>query len=120
MGGAMASLTIDLPDGVMTALRRQPVERTAEPEDFVATAEEFVREMRLAAAAFWYSRYRLSQGMAAEVAGLPRAAFLDALAREKVEAVQITIEELKEEVEQDLRARGESHAAGLHIEGQAP
>jgi Uncharacterised protein family (UPF0175) len=41
----------------------------------------------------------ISQGKAAEIAGLNRADFLEALFRAKVPACQITVEELKEELE---------------------
>ncbi len=61
----MPTVTMDLPEDVFSALRRSP--------------DEFAREMRLAAAMLWYSRGMLSQGKAAEVAGLNRADFLKAL-----------------------------------------
>ena len=53
--------------------------------------------MRLAAAIHWYSRGLISQGKAAEIAGLDRARFLDELFRRKVPAIQVTLEELREE-----------------------
>ncbi len=65
--------------------------------------EEFAREMRLAAAIHWYSRGSISQSKAAEIAGVSRAAFLEALAREEVEACQVTTDELRREVELSAR-----------------
>jgi len=50
----------------------------------------------------------ISQGKGAEIAGLSRADFLDALFRAKVPACQVTIEELKEELESGQRLSGES------------
>ena len=70
----MQTISIDLPDTAFAALRKAP--------------DEFVREMRIAAAVKWYELGELSQGKAAEVAGLTRAAFIDALARFKVSPLQ--------------------------------
>ena len=61
------NVTIDLPRGILSALKQDP--------------DGFVQEMRLAAAIKWYEMERVSQAKAAEIAGLSRAEFLDALAR---------------------------------------
>jgi predicted HTH domain antitoxin len=90
----MATVTVEVPDGAFSALRRSP--------------EEFAREMRIAAAIQWYHQALISQGKAAEIAGLTRAEFLDALFRAKVPASQVTVEELKEELESWPRPSGES------------
>jgi predicted HTH domain antitoxin len=66
--------------------------------------EGFACEMRLAAAIQWYSRGSISQSRAAEIAGLDRTGFLRALGRAKVDAFQITDDELNEEVERGLEA----------------
>ena len=95
----MTTITIEVPDDVFPALRQSP--------------QEFAREMRLAAAIQWYSQGRISQGKAAEIAGLDRTAFLFGLAHARVDAMQIDAEELKEEVESDLQARRERIAAHL-------
>jgi hypothetical protein len=50
----------------------------------------------------------ISQGKVAEIAGLSRADFLDPLFRAKLPACQITIEELKEELESRQRVSGDS------------
>ena len=81
----MTTVTLQLPDGVFSALRRSP--------------DEFVKEMRLAAAVHWYSRGEISQEKAAEVAGLNRKGFLLALAREKVDAFLVDFDDLKRELE---------------------
>jgi predicted HTH domain antitoxin len=90
----MATVTVEVPDDAFAALRRSP--------------KEFAQEMRLAAAIQWYQQGLISQGRAAEIAGLSRVDFLDALFRAKVPACQITVEELKEELESWQRLADES------------
>lgn len=80
----MAEVVIDFPPTVFSALRRSP--------------EEFAQEMRLAAAIHWYSQGTVSQGKAAEIAGVSRVEFLEELHRRKVPAIQVTPEELDEEL----------------------
>ena len=81
----MATVTIELPDGAFSALRRSP--------------EEFVKEMRIAAAVQWYAQQQISQEKAAEIAGLSRTEFLDELFRRRVPASQVTLQELVQEIE---------------------
>ena len=83
----MPVVSIHLPAEVFSALRRSP--------------EEFAQEMRLAAAIHWYSRGEVSQEKAAAIAGLDRADFLAALAREEVDVFVVDLEELKREIERD-------------------
>lgn len=59
--------------------------------------EDFVREMRIAAAVKWYELEMISQGKAAEIAGLSRPDFHEALIRYKVSPFQITAAELQDE-----------------------
>lgn len=51
------------------------------------------REKRLQVAIALYDARLISQGSAAELAGLSRAAFIDALARANIPAAQYTAEE---------------------------
>lgn len=81
----MPILTLDLPAEVFSALRRSP--------------DEFVREMRLAAAMHWYSRGEMSQEKAATIAGLDRRDFLAALAREQLDVFHVDTGELRDEIE---------------------
>ena len=83
----MQTITINLPETAFAALHKAP--------------EEFVREMRVAAAVKWYELGELSQGKAAEVAGLTRSEFITALARFKVSPLQYGTEELAEELAGD-------------------
>ena len=69
--------------------------------------------MLQAAAIQWYSQGLISQGKAAEIAGLSRTDFLYSLARAKVDAFQINAEELREEVQRDLQSRRERLTAHL-------
>ena len=102
----MAAVTIDLPVETFSGLGETP--------------EGFVREMRLAAAIFWYARGEISQGNGAEIAGLSRRQFIQALSRAEVDAIQITEDELKEEAERDLQARRERLAADRPDSNRAP
>ena len=54
-----------------------------------------------AAAVHWYAQQQISQGKAAEIAGLCRAEFIDELFKRKIPACQVTIEELMEEIKDD-------------------
>ena len=73
----MPTITFDLPEGALSALRLSPT--------------EFVKEMRVAAALLWYSQGELSQSKAAEIAGTSRAEFIDELAHRRIPVVQRTL-----------------------------
>jgi predicted HTH domain antitoxin len=81
------TMTIDISPEIFSALRLSP--------------EEFVREMRIAAAIHWYSRGEVSQTKAAEIAGMERVEFIDELARQKVDGFVVDSESLKRELERD-------------------
>lgn len=76
----MQTIQVQLPEAVFSALRKSP--------------DDFVQEMRIAAAVKWYELGDVSQGKAAEIAGLTRADFITALSRYKVSVLQYTPEEL--------------------------
>ncbi|MDZ8108448.1 MAG: UPF0175 family protein [Nostoc sp. DedQUE12a] len=77
-------ISIELPNDVFSALRSNP--------------ETFVQEMRLAAAVKWYEVGMVSQSKAAEIAGVSRHQFLEALHRYHVSPFQVTPEELAQEL----------------------
>ena len=81
----MATITYEFGPNVFSALRMAP--------------EEFAREMRLAACVQWYAQGAISQGKAAEIAGLSRGEFLAELGRRRVSICQATDEELAEELD---------------------
>ncbi|MBE7485473.1 MAG: UPF0175 family protein [Polyangiaceae bacterium] len=80
----MIHISFELHEGTLASVRRDP--------------EAFTRELRLAAAIKWYEMRRVSQGRAAEIAGVSRAEFIDALGRHGVSPFQETEDELIESV----------------------
>lgn len=78
-------VTVEVPDEAMDALRTDP--------------RSFSEELRLAAAVKWFEMGRLSQGRAAEVAGLSLAAFLQALGHFGVSPFQYGAQEIIAEAE---------------------
>lgn len=77
-------MSFDLPRNIFSALRQEP--------------EQFLSEMRLAAAVKWYENRQISQSKAAEIAGISRAEFLAALVRFNVSPFQLNAEELLQEI----------------------
>jgi predicted HTH domain antitoxin len=82
----MTTVSIQLPKTVFSALRKNP--------------QEFVQEMRIAAAVKWYELGEISQGKAAEIAGVTRSEFIQDLSRYQVSFMQYTSQELAEELEE--------------------
>ncbi len=80
-------VTMELPRGVLSALRKEPA--------------AFVADMRLAAAVKWYELEMISQAKATEIAGLSRAEFIRALERFGVSPFQSSLDDLLEESKVD-------------------
>lgn len=66
--------------------------------------DEIARAARLLRAITGYDRGLISQGKGAALAGLTRAEFVDELGRANVSALQTSIEELQNEVDQRRHA----------------
>ena len=83
----MTTIPVELPDDALAALRLSP--------------DEFAREILIAAAIHWFQRGIISQGKAAQIAGLPRADFIDELARRKIDVTQVNLTDLREELSRE-------------------
>jgi predicted HTH domain antitoxin len=81
----MPTIQIELPDEVLLSLKETP--------------ESLTKVIRMAAAAKLYELGKLSSGRAADLAGLPRVSFLQALGQYGVPIFDLTAEDLG----QDLR-----------------
>lgn len=80
----MTTLTIELSENIFAAMRYDP--------------NEFAKEMRLAAAVTWYEQGKISQEVAAKIAGLDRTNFLLALARMGRDSFQVDFIDLEKEL----------------------
>lgn len=80
----MKTVTMELPEKVFTAMRFDP--------------DQFAVEMRLAAAVFWYEQGKVSQELAARIAGMNRTDFLLALARMGKDSFHVDFVDLDREL----------------------
>ncbi len=85
----MIHIAFDLHEGALSSVRQDPT--------------TFTSELRIAAAVKWYELQKISQGRAAEIAGLSRAEFVDALGRYGVLPFQQTAEEIIEDANEASR-----------------
>ena len=79
------TVEIEVSDQALAALRSDP--------------QGYALELRLAAAVKLYELGQVSQEVAADIAGLPRAEFLTALSRYRVSLFQETAESLQEQLD---------------------
>jgi len=77
------TVTIEIPISVFSALKQ--------------TTEEFAISLRIAAAVKWYENGIVSQGKAAEIAGLCREDFIMALGQFKLSPFQYSAEDVLRE-----------------------
>jgi len=85
----MVHIAFDIQEGTLSSVRQDP--------------QTFTRELRIAAAVKWYEMQRVSQGRAAEIAGLSRSEFIDALGRYGISPFQQTADELVQDAEEANR-----------------
>jgi predicted HTH domain antitoxin len=78
----MATIQVEVPDETFVSVRRSP--------------EEVATEMKVSIAVHWYELGVISQGTAAAIAGMSRAAFIDALGTYGVSACEETVEDIRE------------------------
>ncbi len=81
----MEKIVLEIPDEVLISLKETPL--------------EISRDIRMLAAVKFYQMGKLSSGRAAQLAGIPRVSFLQALAQYGVPIFELTPEELREDVE---------------------
>lgn len=84
-------LTIEMPAEALSALRETP--------------ERFAAELRFAAAVQWYHQGRISGSKAAQIAGMSRLEFLDELAKRRLDAIKVDLEDPREEDRRCLNRR---------------
>ena len=77
-------IIFDLPEAAFSSLRQGP--------------DQFAAELRLAACVKWYELGKISQAKAAEIAGISRASFIDALRDYQVPAIQLNTNNLGAEL----------------------
>jgi len=80
----MKTIQISLPDEIFISMKETP--------------DELSREIRMAAAVKLYEMGKLSSGYAAELAGISRVSFLQSLARYNVPIFDLSVEELKQDL----------------------
>ena len=86
----MNALTIEYPDELLWALQQEP--------------DEFAVEARLLLAVKLYEMGKLSTGLAAQFAGIPRSAFLYELSRHQLSPFGETPDELEDDLADARRA----------------
>ncbi|MDJ0556904.1 MAG: UPF0175 family protein [Microcoleaceae cyanobacterium MO_207.B10] len=77
----MPNITINLPNEIFYSRRLPP--------------KEFVEDLRLVAAIYWYQKGEIYQEKAAKIVGINRRDFLKALSREQVDVFNVDFNDLQ-------------------------
>ena len=80
----MTQIVLEFGPGAFSALRLSP--------------KAFSEELKVAAVVQWYAEQRISQSKACEILGFSRSRFFQELFRRNVPAIQVTLEELQQEI----------------------
>jgi predicted HTH domain antitoxin len=81
----MVHVGFDIDESVLARMKLEP--------------QQFARELRIAAAVKWYEQRAMSHDLAAEVAGISRGEFVEALSCYGVSPFRDTLDELTEAAE---------------------
>jgi len=81
----MKTIQIEYPEEILISLKETP--------------DEFIKEIRMAAASKLYEIGKLSSGRAAELAGIPRVSFLQTLSQYNVSIFDMTYAELEKDIQ---------------------
>jgi predicted HTH domain antitoxin len=81
----MKTLQMEIPEAIFLSLKETP--------------EQLTQEIRIAAAAKLYELGKISSGLAAQLAGMPRVSFLQILGKYGVSVFNLTSEELQQDME---------------------
>lgn len=81
----MVTINVELPEDVLSALD--------------SSEHDIAQTLRILAARYWYGRGEISQGTAAEIAGMGRADFLELLARERQDVFVVDFDDLRRELQ---------------------
>lgn len=84
----MTQIVLNFDPCVFSALRLSP--------------KAFSEELKIAAVVQWYAEQRISQSKACEILGIGRLGFLDELFHRNVPAIQVTLDELQQEIHGEL------------------
>ncbi|MGB7415460.1 MAG: UPF0175 family protein [Thermosynechococcaceae cyanobacterium] len=81
----MAQVTLNIPDELVVNQK--------------GTSEDFAHRLQIAAAIYWYARGEISQGKAAQLAGMNRQEFLETLAHEEINVFKVDFDDLSQELD---------------------
>lgn len=81
----MTQIVLDFAPSALSALRKSPA--------------DFAAEVKMAAVVQWYAEGKISQSKACEIVNVSRETFLQELHQRRVPACQVTLDEVREELQ---------------------